>query len=102
MDSLDAANRIRSIPLELFEQGYKFVSFDVVSLFTNVPLEHTIKIIVERIYNNKCIDTTFRKSTLKKLIRATCKNTIFSFNNQLYRQIDGVCMGVIPWSHTIC
>ena len=37
-DSFDAATRINNIPQELFDQGYRFVSFDVVSLFTNVPL----------------------------------------------------------------
>ena len=37
-DSFDAADAIKSIPPELFSQGYKFVSFDGESLFTNVPL----------------------------------------------------------------
>ena len=31
------ANKIRSIPPELFEQGYRYYSLDGVSLFTNVP-----------------------------------------------------------------
>ena len=34
-DSFDAADAIKSIPPELFSQGYKFVSFDFESLFTN-------------------------------------------------------------------
>ena len=29
---------------------YKMVSFDVVSLFTNVPVEETTEIILKRIY----------------------------------------------------
>ena len=33
--------------------GYKIVSFDVKSLFTNVPLERTIEITLERIMNVK-------------------------------------------------
>ena len=49
-DSFDAANKIRAIPPELFDQGYTFVSFDVTSLFTNVPLSRTIKIILDRVY----------------------------------------------------
>ena len=36
-DSFDATKRIQNIPDELFEKGYRFVSFDVKSLFTNVP-----------------------------------------------------------------
>ena len=31
--------------------GYHMVSFDVKSLFTNVPLEYTIGLVLERIYN---------------------------------------------------
>ena len=38
-DSFDGATRIKSIPQKLLDQGYRFVSFDVVSLFTNVPLQ---------------------------------------------------------------
>ena len=34
-DSLDAANKIREIPKKLFDSGYKFVSFDIISLSTN-------------------------------------------------------------------
>ena len=44
-DSIDAANKIQEIPTELFDSGYKFVSFDVISLFVNVPLRKTIGII---------------------------------------------------------
>ena len=32
---------------------YKMVSFDVVSLFTNVALDETIDIIIKRIYDKK-------------------------------------------------
>ena len=44
-DSFDAATRIKNIPLKLFDEGYKFTSFDAVSLFTKVPLQKTITII---------------------------------------------------------
>ena len=60
-DSFDAATRIQNIPEELFRNGYRFVSFDVKSLFTNVPLKKTINIILDRIYNKKLINTTLKK-----------------------------------------
>ena len=69
------------------------VSFDVVSLFTNVPLKRTVNVILNRIYKDKIIETKLRKSTLKKLILDCCTKTTFSFNNKLYDQIDGVCKG---------
>ena len=92
-DSYDTATRIRNIPTELFDQGYVFVSFDVVSLFTNVPLQLTTNIILNRVYNEQPVETNLKKSTLKKLIKDTCMKTVFSCNNQLYEQTDGVSMG---------
>ena len=46
-DSFEAVDRIKDIPKEYFEQGYKYVSFDVESLFTSVPLKKTIKVILD-------------------------------------------------------
>ena len=43
----------RQIPMKQVPDGYKIVSFDVKSLFTNVPLERTIEITLERIMNVK-------------------------------------------------
>ena len=36
--SFEAVDRIRSVPIELFDEGYRYFSFDVTSLFTNIPL----------------------------------------------------------------
>ena len=92
-DSFQAAEEIKKIDFDSLQNGYKLVSFDVVSLFTNVPLKRTINIIVDRIYKEKLIETKLRKRTLKKLILDCCTKTTFSFNEKLYDQIDGVCMG---------
>ena len=92
-DSFQAAEEIKKIDPESLHTGYKLVSFDVVSLFTNVPLKRTINIIVDRIYKEKKIETKLRKQTLKKLVLDCCTKTTFSFNERLYDQIDGVCMG---------
>ena len=92
-DSFEAVNRIHLIPEELFNQGYKYVSFDVTSLFTNVPLKRTVDIVLKRIYDEKLIDTKLSKRALKKLLLDACKKTAFSFNNVIYEQIDGVSMG---------
>ena len=91
-DFFDAANKIKSILPEVFDDGYIFSSFDVESLFTNVPLQRTININLDRVYNDKLIVTQLKKRTLKKLIKETCSKTVFSANNKLYQQIDGVSM----------
>ena len=92
-DSFDAVKRIRSIPPELFDNGYQFVSFDVQSLFTNVPVKKAINIILDRVYNKKLINTNLKKRTMKKLLVDSCTKTAFSFDNVLYELCDGVSMG---------
>ena len=72
-DSSDAANRIDGIlPLVQENEEYMYVSLDVVSLFTNVPLRKTVNTILKRVYNEKLINTSLSKGLLKKLILGTC------------------------------
>jgi len=56
------------------------VSFDVTPLFTNVPLNKTVNIVLTRIYDQKLIETTLKRRTLKKFLLDVCKKTAFSFN----------------------
>ena len=72
------------------------VSYDVTALFTNVPLNETIDILVEKAFTddwfNQTYDLNLQKWQLTKLEIATT-NQLFQFNGQLYEQIDGVAMG---------
>ena len=93
-DSFDATNRInRMLPLVQENEECRFVSLDVVSLFTNVPLYKTVNIILKRVNSEKLIQTSLSKHSLKTLILDTCQKTTLSFNNKLYEQIDRVSMG---------
>ena len=49
-DSFEAVNMIHKIPPELFDECYRYFSFDVTSLFTNVSLNKTINIVLEQTY----------------------------------------------------
>ena len=82
---------IHKIPPELIDQGYWYFSFDVTSLFTNVPLIVTINIL-EWIYKEKPVNTRLRKKTSKKL-KDCCTKTAFSFNGIICKQKAGVFMG---------
>ena len=93
-DSFAAANKIREISKELFDHGYRFVSFDVESLFTSIPLSKTINIILDRIYNKKLLKTNIEKRTMKKFLTDCCTKNTFSFNNTIYEQIDGISIGL--------
>lgn len=67
-------------------------SFDVESLFTNVPLEETANFLCDYI-SNTGIDFPIPVNILKKLILICTKNIKFHFQGTGYRQIDGVAMG---------
>lgn len=74
---------ISSLKGEKIPHNYKLVSFDVTSLFTNVPLEQTIDIILKRTYVEKVIETKIKREEMKHLLILCTKHVHFSFNNQL-------------------
>ena len=86
----DSVTKIRN---ENVPEGYELVSFDVVSLFTKVPLDYTIELILNKIYREKMIKTKIKRKEMKKLLEICTKEMHFSFNGVIYRQVDGVAMG---------
>ena len=68
------------------------VSFYVVSLFTNIPLNETTDLAVDLIFRDnpslKC-----SKEDLNKLFHQATSRTNFLFYGDHYDQIDGVAMG---------
>ena len=63
----------------------------MVSLFTNVPLEFTIYIIVDHIYKQES-RPAYDKKTFKKLLEMVTTG-IFMYQDKYFRQKDGVTMG---------
>ena len=73
------------------------VSYDVSSLFTNVPVDETIEILAEKAFRddwfNKEYDLNITKTDLIELLEIATKNQLFQFEGNLYEQVDGVAMG---------
>ena len=68
------------------------VSYNVTSDFTNIPLQETIDIAINLLFNhNHSINIT--KKELKKFFLFATSQTHFIFNSKFYNQIDGVAMG---------
>ena len=67
------------------------VSYDVTSLFTNIPLQETIDIAITHTFNHNPNLNITRKE-LKKLFLFATSQTYFIFNSKFYTQIDGVAM----------
>ena len=68
-------------------------SFDVKSLCTNVPIDETIEICLDTLYRLDIQPPDIEETLLKKLLLTATRDVEFSFNNRMYRQIDGVAMG---------
>ncbi len=70
------------------------VSFDVSSLFTNVPIDETID-LCEKMWddNSSSVNKIMDKQALKELLKFCAKNVPFLFNDEWYIQEDGVAMG---------
>ena len=68
-------------------------SLDVDSLFTNIPLDETINIRVNQLFENTDTVEGFTKSKFKQLQCLATMEYYFIYNGLLYKQIDGVAMG---------
>ena len=68
------------------------VSFDVESLFTNIPLDDCINLAVKYITEGNP-GLKLSKNELKRLFEFATKETHFLFKSNFYDQVDGVAMG---------
>ena len=86
-DSFSFCNELRKQDSFLY-----MASFDIQSLFTNIPLDETIDICVNRVFQHKKKIKGMLKRHFKQLLTLTVKSSCFVFNNVYYKQIDGVAM----------
>merc|ERR1739841_336015 len=68
-------------------------SFDIKSLFTNVPVDETINICLNELYNSGLTAPSIPKDVCLSMLNMAVKNVEFRFNSYIYKQIDGVAMG---------
>ena len=67
------------------------VSYDVSSLFTNIPLQETIDMAINLVlYHNRNLSIT--RKELKKTFYFATSQSYFIFNSKFCNQIDGVAM----------
>ena len=68
-------------------------SLDADFLFTNIPLEETINICTNLLYNNEDVKGGINKSEFKNFLSLATQESYFIFNDCLYKQRDGATMG---------
>ncbi|XP_054257427.1 uncharacterized protein LOC128982491 [Macrosteles quadrilineatus] len=73
----------------------KLVSFDVESLFTNVPVSETLKIIETRLTNDDTLAnrTKLPVNVIMELLDLCTQCNYFQLEGKLYRQDEGMAMG---------
>ena len=89
-DSFTFADKVRTFN---FPPSVFLCSYDVCSLFTNVPLAETIGICADALYNGELTPPPFPRAVFIELMQTATSSVEFSFNNIKHRQIDGVAMG---------
>ena len=71
------------------------ISFDVESLFTNVPIEETVQAALHRLNNDPSLPdrTALTPTQIADLLNFVLRSTYFKYNGALYEQRDGAPMG---------
>ena len=59
----------------------------------NVPLNHTIDIILQKIFHNQEIESTLTKKELKELLILCTENVHFTYGVKTFVQSGHVAMG---------
>ena len=90
-DSFEFSNKMRDLTLN--GEECHMCSFDIKSLFTNVPIEETIDICTQQLYHSDIERPSLSEKSFQKLLRMVTTGVEFSFDNIMFRQIDGVAMG---------
>ena len=92
-DTFAFCEHIEQFPKENIQEMY-MCSFDIVSLFTNIPLSETIQICLDSLYRDEEMKKPrMPEALLKKMLMKATTEVQFSFDGKMYRQNDGVAMG---------
>ena len=81
------------------EEDEELVSFDVSSLYTNVPVAESISVCADLLYNGKYQVPPVDKETFIEMAEIASCNVVMSTHRGYYKQIDGLAMGSPPAPH---
>ena len=87
-DTTDFIHKVENLTLP---QNHILVTFDVVSLYTNIPNNEGIKSVAKSLRKNPPTHTTSR--VVLQLLKEVLSKNNFEFNGQHYLQVGGTAMG---------
>ena len=79
--------------ISLLQDEKENVSYDVESLFTNIPIEETANYIIEQTHVHKKLLTICSKLIFRRLLIKLAVECTFKFNSRFLKQVDGCTMG---------
>ena len=79
--------------LQSFDSRLVMASFDIESLFTNIPLQETIDLCVENLFQDRTHVDNLSKDSFRELLTSTMPKSLILFDQEFYKQHDGVAMG---------
>ena len=68
------------------------ISFDIESLFTNIPLEETINICVDKLLENNTKVDNLTKESFRLLLELATLESFFNFDGKYCKHRNGVAM----------
>ena len=91
-NSMHFAEAVRSIKVQDDEM---MVSFDVTSLFTNVPVDESINVIRNKLQYDETLEdrTPLSPDRVAELLEVCLKSTYFSYNGNFYEQQERAALG---------
>ena len=91
-DSFSFVSEISEITAFQKDGDLAMASFDVSSLFTNIPLNESVDFCVDLLFSDcdtlEYKDCKFNRTQFRKLLSFAVKDTHFVFDGQLFDQID--------------
>ena len=92
LPSADFVNQIHHVPLE---ETDVMASFDVVSLFTRVPVDEALLVLSHHLQQDDNLkeQTSIPIPDLCTLVELCLKSTYFQFGEAFYEQVEGTAMG---------
>jgi hypothetical protein len=88
-NSLELVEKTKDLEIK---SHHTLASFDIVNLYTNIPIKQTLEIIEKNLKNNPTL-TTEARNELMNLLEITLQQNYFRFNEKFYSQPDGLAMG---------
>ena len=78
--------------LQSFDSKLAIASFDIESLFTNIPLQETIGLCVWNLFQDRIYVDNLLQESFHELLTRTMSESLTLFDQEFYKQHDGVIM----------